>query len=385
MNMISKIQFIAFLTIIVTCSCSNQQYTIIKDVAVFDGEKIHEKVNFIFTDSAIIEITPGKKKYRKGTIIEGAGKTILPPLINAHVHVRAAENLKEAQKVGIFAVLDMFSTDRRANGFRQYNDSLYYAQFYSSNVGATVPGGHGTQFRVRIPTINDSLSARQFIKDRIRENADYIKITQEHTMAKLSSPQLEEIIDETHQNNKKVVAHISDLENALELSKQNIDGLAHIWYREHSIASKADLDLFKEKDLFVIPTLSVIMKVQEQAAAVGRQGKYLSKNDLFREVQKLNRKGLKILAGTDSPNYNMDYSDQYFEELLLLKTAGLSNLEVLKAATTNSYKAFQLEGFESLKKNTVPNFILLDGQPHLRLKDIKAPKRIWKQGKELVS
>ena len=194
--MIYNIRLIVILVISGTCACSNQHYTIIKDVTVFDGYKIHEKVNFIFTDSAIVEIALGKKNYRNATIIDGTGKTILPPLINAHVHVRTAEDLKEAQKVGIFAVLDMFSTDRRANGFRQYNDSILYARFYSSNVGATVPGGHGTQFRVSIPTINDSLSAKQFIQDRLRENADYIKITQEHVMAKLSSSELAEIINE---------------------------------------------------------------------------------------------------------------------------------------------------------------------------------------------
>ena len=189
----------------------------------------------------------------------------------------------------------------------------------------------------------------------------------------------------THQNDKIAVAHVSDLKSALDLAEHRVDGLAHIWYRENSITSEEDLGFLKEQDLFVIPTLSVIEKVIEHAEGFGTEHNYLSKNNLLKEVKKLHLSGLKILAGTDSPNYNMDYSTQYFDELLLLKAAGLSNLEVLKAGTTNIYEAFQLEGFDRLKKNTSPNFILLDGQPHLELEDIKQDKLIWKNGKKLFS
>ncbi|MCB0521689.1 MAG: amidohydrolase family protein [Lewinellaceae bacterium] len=369
--------------LIFLASCSNQHYTIIRDVNVFDGENVLEDVDFVFTQSGIERISKKKKSYKNSTIIDGKGKTILPPLINAHVHVRSSENLKEAQKVGIFGMLDMFSIDSRANGLRVYNDSTAYSKFYSSNVGATPPGGHGTQFGINIPTINDTISPSQFVKDRVAQNADYIKITNEFSMSRLDTIQLKELINEAHNHNKITVAHISDLQNGLEVINQNIDGLAHIWYRSNSISKERDLNLLRAKEVFVIPTLSVIIKVINHANEIGLKDDYLTLDELKNEVRKLKNKGICILAGTDSPNYNMNYTTQFFEELLLLSECGLTEIEVLKSATTNIYEKFHLEEFNRLEVNRKSSFLLVTGKPYLRIEDIMNEKRIWKNGIEI--
>ena len=364
-------------------SCSDQHYTIIEHVNVFDGEVVKENVYFVFTSDGIESISNTKKNYSNSTIIDGRNKTILPPLINAHVHVRQAENLKEGLAVGIFGMLDMFTTDDRANQFREFNDSLYYAKFYSSNVGATVPGGHGTQFGVKIPTISDSLSPRQFIRDRLAQNADYIKITHEASMGRLDSLQLKEVIDEVHQQNMIAVAHISNIDNALEVVNQHVDGLAHIWYRHSSISTDSILNVLHEQQVFVIPTLSVIEKLIDKAEEIDLTETYLSMEELKNEVRKLNEKGIPILAGTDSPNFNLDYSTQFFKELLLLKECGLTEIEVLKSATTNIYNAFSLKEFDTLERGSASSFLLVDGQAYLRIEDILNKKIVWKQGKKI--
>lgn len=364
-------------------SCSKKHYTIIKNVNVFDGEEVLENVDFAFSSERIEYISVNKKHSKKSRIINGKGMTILPPLINAHVHVRNSENLKEAIKIGVFGMLDMFSTDKRANALRVYNDSLVYAKFYSSNVGATPPGGHGTQFGVNIPTINDTISPAQFVTDRISENADYIKITHEFSMSRLDTLKLKELIIESHKHNKIAIAHISSLEDAIELINQNVDGLAHIWYRRNSSITDDDLNIFHKKGIFVIPTLSVIVKLIEHANRIGMENNYLSIDELKNEVRKLNDKGIDILAGTDSPNFNMDYTSQYFQELLLLKECGLTEIEILKSASTNIYKRFGLIEFNQLRENSKPSFLLVQGKPYLQIKDIINKKRIWKNGIEI--
>ncbi|MEQ8577024.1 amidohydrolase family protein [Fulvivirga sp.] len=364
-------------------SCSNRQFTIIKNVNVFDGENVLENVDFVFTQNGIEGIFKESENYINAIIIDGKGKTILPPLINAHVHVRNAENLKEAQKEGIFGMLDMFNTDKRANELRLYNDSLSYAKFYSSNVGATPPGGHGTQYGVNIPTIDDVISSTQFVQDRIDQNADFIKIINEISMNRLNTLQVKELIDEAHYQSKITVAHISDLQSGIEVLNQNVDGLAHIWYRRNSISNENDLNLIQEKEAFVIPTLSVILKVIKNENQSGLNQEFLSAEELKNEVRKLNNKGICLLAGTDSPNFGMNYSLQFFEELLLLKECGLSEIEVLKSATTNIYKKFKLEYFNKLELKGKSNFLLVDGKPYLRIKDIMNKKRVWKNGIEI--
>lgn len=373
----------ALLFLLVLMGCSTANYTVIRNVDLFDGKDVYHQVNLVFADSLITDINKKKRFGKNAHIIEGKGMTIVPPLLNAHVHVREAYNLKEAQQVGIFGLLDMFSTDRRANYLRTYNDSLSHAHFYSSNVGATVPGGHGTQFRVQIPTISSDSAAQQFVKERIAAGADYIKLTQEHSMAKLSLSQIKTIVATAHQSGKKVVGHISSLADALDLASQGVDGLAHIWYRDGSKATVENLRIMKEENLFIIPTLSVIKRLSEDAAKRGIGDRFLSFPDILAEVNKAKQAGLTILAGTDAPNFGMNYHDQLFEELMLLTQAGLSAAEALEASTTNIYGQFNLKEFSLLQIGKPASFLLIDGKPLEQIEDIKESKRIWKDGLEI--
>ena len=380
--MLTRHLFPIFLLLILM-GCSPANYTVIKNVDLFDGAKVHHTVNLVFFDSMIIDINQKRRFSKHALIIEGKGMTIIPPLLNAHVHVREPDNLKQAQKVGVFGLLDMFSTDRRANYLRSYNDSLDHAYFYSSNVGATVPGGHGTQFRVQIPTITSDSAAQQFVNERIAAGADYIKLTQEHSMAKLHLSQIKAIVATAHQSAKKVVGHISSLSDALDLASQDVDGLAHIWYRKGSKATPENLQLLKKQDLFIVPTLSVIKRLSQDAAQRGIMNRFLSFPDILTEVRKAKQTGLTILAGTDAPNFGMNYHDQLFEELILLTEAGLSEVEALQASTTNIYTQFNLKEFSSLQVGSPASFLLIDGKPLEQMEDIKKSKRIWKNGFEL--
>ncbi len=380
-----KTNLVLLLSILFLASCAQSQYTVITNVDVFDGETIRQDVDFVFKDSVIVAIGKSTAKHKNGaSFIDGSGKTILPPLINAHVHIASPENLKEALGVGIFAMMDMFTLDSRANYLRTFNDSTDYAHYYSSNVGATVPNGHGTQYRVQIPTINDTLTAVDFVKDRVSFGADYIKITQENTMAKLSNAQLHEIIEAAHKYHKITVAHISALDDCHELIEHNVDGFAHIWYRMPSFAPVEMLQAMKDKGIFIIPTLSVIEKAIQNTDSSELKN-LLTFHQVLEEVNKAYHKNITILAGTDARNYGMNYTTQYFDELVFLSKAGMNNLDVLKAGTSNIYKAFKLKEFDNLTENNIANFILLDGKPHINLKDIYLKKRIWKHGKELIA
>lgn len=365
-------------------SCAQERPVVITNVDVFDGEQVWENVDFTFGNGKILTIEKNADVPQKATVIDGQGMTIIPPLVNAHVHVARPENLKEALSVGIFALLDMFTVDRRANYLRTFNDSINYAHYYSSNVGATVPNGHGTQYGVTIPTINNTVSPAQFVKDRIKLGADYIKIAQEHTMARLTEKQLNELISETHRQGKIAVAHVSELNDAIELARQNVDGFAHIWYRSPSVASEEDLNIIKAKGIFIVPTLSVIQKVVENTEEADKE-ELLPLAQVQQEVQKAHERGIPILAGTDARNYGMNYTTQLFDEFILLSQSGLSNIEVLKAGTTNIYQAFQLKEFERLTENAPASFVLIEGKPHLNLSDIYNKKRVWKNGLEVAA
>ncbi|MBX2871412.1 MAG: amidohydrolase family protein, partial [Saprospiraceae bacterium] len=159
--------------------------------------------------------------------------------------------------------------------------------------------------------------------------------------------------------------------------------LAHIWYRAGSIAAAADLQVLKEKGTFIIPTLSVLERLSANAAEQGNANSFLSFEQILKEVGKAKEAGLNILAGTDSPNFGMNYHDQLFEELIFLTQAGLTEVEALRASTSNIYHTFDLEAFSPLKAGSPASFILIEGKPLEQIEDIRRSKRIWKNGQEI--
>lgn len=359
------------------------QPTVVEKVNVFTGERYIENTNVVFQNGQITALGEITEAYPDSVTIDGRGHTIIPPLINAHTHIWGANNLQESLSHGIFANLDMHTTDEAANQLRSYNDSLRYAHYYSSNAGATVPGGHGTQYGIPVPTINDTIHPATFVQNRVAAQADYIKILKEPTMATLSAPQTEAVITEAHRHQKKAVAHVSRCADAVELAEQGVDGLVHIWY--DTVASDSQLTLMQAEEIFIVPTLSVIQKALQIGQTQGWAKYMLSFDKVLREVNRAHQRGTPILCGTDAPNFGMNYTDQLFEEMLLLSEAGLSNEEVLKAATINSYQAFGLKEFDVLQEGGVANFVLVAGNPLKNIADIKNTKRVFKHGQELAS
>jgi imidazolonepropionase-like amidohydrolase len=362
---------------------SNSPVTIIKNVNVFTGNEYVENVHMVFNEKSILSISIDIDDYKNATVINGTNKTIIPPLVNAHVHVWSPAALKESLQAGIFANLDMHTTDQSANLLRAYNDSLGYSKYFSSNAAATVPNGHGTQFGIPVPTINDEVSPEQFVQDRLDANADYIKVIREPIMSTLSKQQSLKVIQAAHKSNVLAVGHSHVLDESITLAEQGIDGLVHIWIDKK--ADKETLSAMKDGKMFMAPTILVTDALLKLRKNAGRGESDLSTEEVLQEIKKAHDAGIPILAATDSPNMQFNFSDQLFDEMDLIKKTGLSNIEVLKSATTNTYTAFSLDGFAELKKGSLPNFVLIEGNPVTELNDIRNKKMVYQNGKLVFS
>lgn len=358
-----------------------QKTILINDVAFFSGEVEYEKMDLLIEGSKVVEIAPEIEIMEDYEVIDGQGQSVIPPLINAHVHIFYPDNLKEALKVGVFANLDMHTTDAFAKENRLYNDSLEYSKYYAANAGATVPGGHGTQFGIKVPEIGDGLAARQFVRDRVSAGADYIKILKEPYLPTVTSIHTEEIIDETHKLGKLAVAHVSRFDNAVELAQQGVDGFVHIWAKGEG--TKEDIEKIAESGVFLAPTLRVLQLSYEVAQEGGYADYFLPFETVLEQTKMAYEAGIPILCGTDAPNFMMNYTDAIFEEMMLLSECGLNGPEILKAATTNIYEAFRLEEFGEIKEGSQADFILIEGNPMKDISEIKNSKQVYKEGKRI--
>jgi cytosine/adenosine deaminase-related metal-dependent hydrolase len=81
---------------------------VIRNVRVFDGYRIISANSVLVESDRIRAVGVDLKRLAGAQVIDGAGDTLLPGLIDSHVHAWTRDVLREAQVLGDTTVLDMF-------------------------------------------------------------------------------------------------------------------------------------------------------------------------------------------------------------------------------------------------------------------------------------
>ncbi len=365
-------------TLAATLSCQSGDFTI-SNVTVFDGDTLRSNVDVRVSKGRLLSIRPHRDDLADDVIIEGSGKLLLPGLINSHVHAYFPAHLQEAARAGVLHVLDMHGSTFSLTMLRGIVDSLNYAVYHASGGALTVNGGHGTQFGMPTPTVESAGGVEPFVRARKKEGVDYLKVIREPSRPTLDSLQLDTAIRAAHNLDLVVVAHISRAADAALLARLGIDGLAHLQFDRP--LSAEELTVLAAAKPFVIPTLLTNLRAFDFFRENNKDIPHLDSTELLADVLKLYRAGLTILAGTDPPNFGINYGTDLYQELELLRLAGLPVTAVLRAATSAPAAAFHLptgtgrllqgEHFDALLVNyaIVNDFKLLNGE-----------KLVWRRG-----
>ncbi len=378
-------------------------------VRVFDGVKVIPSTNVLVQDGLIRDIGPEVKE-PSAQIVDGTGKTLLPGLIDSHVHVHGAETLEQAMIFGVTSEFDMMMGPRLMVGLKN-SETSSMADFWSAGWLATVPGGHGTEYGIEIPTITDSKKAQAWVDERIAEGSDYIKLVYDdaseyggrRTRPTLSKPLMKAIIDAAHNRGKLAVVHIGSEWQAEDAINAGADGLAHLF-----VGSSCERNfgaLVAAHHAFVIPTMTVLYSICGPSAArrhlisdpnlepyltpanierlreaFPSASRGLSCAGASKAIKELKAAGVPILAGTDAPNPGTTYGASLHEELVLLVEAGLTPTEALVAATSAPVQAFHVADRGRIARGLRADLLLVNGNPDeniLATRDIVA---VYKAG-----
>ena len=98
-------------------------------------------------------------------------------------------------------------------------------------------------------------------------------------------------------------------------------------------------------------------------------------------VNKMHKKNIPFMAGTDTPIGYLIPGLSLHEELIQLNNSGFSNLETLKTATLNPAKYFGLEKtLGRIKAGYEADLILLDKNPLESIENTRTIKAVIKGG-----
>jgi imidazolonepropionase-like amidohydrolase len=347
---------------------------VIRNAKVFDGTRVLGITPVLIENGRIAAVGAAVRAPDGAGMVDGTGMTLLPGLIDAHVHTRTPEDLRTGLGFGVTTYLDMFTLQEMAARLRaeqRAGKAGGRAELFSAGTLVTTPGGHGTEYGVSIPTLARAQDAQAFVDARIAEGSDYIKLIKDDGSAfgferpTLDRATLAAVIRAAHARRKLAVVHIATAADAREALAEGADVIAHAY------AGRPDPDIAREaarRGVHWTPTL-VVMGQGEGPSAVVR--------DLYAA-------GVSILAGTDAPNPGAEYGATVHAEMEALVKAGLSTQSALAAATSRPAAAFRLRDRGRIAPGLRADLVLVEGDP---LRDIRSSRRIagvWLAGVRVV-
>ncbi len=385
--------------------------TLIRDVRVFDGEKTWPRASVLLRSGRIEAIAETLAVPSDAEVVDGRGKTLLPGLIDAHVHTWG-DARRDALRFGVTTELDMFSDHRALAAAHRERAALaptQLADLWSAGTLATAAGGHGTQFGLSVPTVGGPGEASAWVAARQAEGSDYIKLVREdlhvysgeQTLPSLDAATAAALIEAAHAVGLRAVVHASAQEAARESLRDGADGLVHVF--QDQPADAALVALAQQRQAFVVPTLTVVSGFSGERTSLaddpqiapflsagqrqsligglrfgsGHQGLIANARE---SVRRLHSAGVVILAGTDAPNPNTAHGAALHEELAQLVRAGLSPAEALAAATSRPAQAFGLDDRGRIAAGLRADVALVDGDPTVDITRTRAIAAIWKNG-----
>ena len=379
----------------------------IVDVTAFDGEAFRQGWDVWVEDGRIRHAGQRLDLPDDLPRVDGRGHTLIPGLIDGHVH-SFLSTLGDALRFGVTTVLDQSTDPAFAAAMRPAREEVgraTQADLFSAGMTATAPEGHGTQFGIPVETLTGPEEAAEWVRARKAEGSDWIKIIYEDGSAfgmeipSLDGETVAAVIAAAHAEGLAAVVHVSTLETALEAMAFGADGLVHVWRDE--VVSEEDARRFAEADIFVVPTLSVMVSADDPSVAelvretdeamlspiqrqtlagrfpggLGEGGEVAMEN-----VRRLRAAGVRLIAGTDAPNPGTGAGISMHGELRLLARAGMGSAEVLAAATSVAADAFGVAERGRIAEGHLADLVLVRGdleEDVWRSHDIAG---IWKDG-----
>ena len=272
--------------------------------------------------------------------------------------------------------------------------------------------------------INNAEEARALVQKQLPFKPDFIKIWYIVGLGQtaLSNyPIVEATIDESHKNGVKVAVHATQLNTAKLAVKAGADILVHsVDDRE---VDDEFVEMLIENKVSYIPTLIVSNNYNKAFSksypftaedfqyanpyTIGdiQDLKHIADEDLpsfikrlrvmdykprkseelmGRNLRTLWDKGINIVVGTDAGNIGTLHASSYFEELRAMKRAGLSNAEILKAATVNGGLMLEDEKQGIIAKAHLANLVLLSANPLEDLGTLSSPEKVILRGKSFI-
>ncbi|MGK7391053.1 MAG: amidohydrolase family protein [Candidatus Cyclobacteriaceae bacterium M2_1C_046] len=399
-------------------------------IIIGTGEVI-ENGTILIKGNRILSIEKQGVSAEGSNIVDAGGKTILPGLIDTHIHLliedmtsqprsreelesfirnRLPDRLQAYLKTGITSVMSTGDFWPAIKGVRDSirSGSLSGPRIFTSGPVFTVPGGHpavticGSLFneegnnpwcREHIAVeVDTPLEARNAVDKLARQGVDFIKMVYDDTsppnVEQLKTEVMKEIIAASHEQGLQVYAHINKIEDAVIAVESGLDGLVHTPKASQPIQRDMLVEMIQVNNITTTTTSVDLDNLRLRFASEGKENiskwfkKTLSDQQLT-IAQLATVSDHLINLGTDTPQLMPE--EAYYREIELAIEAGLTPDQVIKAATRNAAAHMGQENdLGTVEAGKLADLILVDGNPLEDISLLQNIKLVIKDGEIVI-
>ena len=386
---------------------------------VFDcaGAPIQRDAAVLVDGERIVAVGPAAElsdRARGAEVVDLGGATLLPGLINLHVHLglilpgaagdrlkgetlpdltlRMAANAREALEAGITTVRLLAERGGTDFALRAAIDAgrVPGPRIYTAGMAVGCTGGHGW-VSGSMAEADGAAGFRRAAREQIRQGADLIKIMLTGGMAgqheavdtpQLADDELRAVIEVAHAWGRKTTAHAGSARAIEKALDAGLDCVEH----GYSLDEKA-IGTMVERGTWFVPTILVT-----------RCGEFLDKLEIpdwmrarmaatdathWRSLELAIAAGVKIVPGTDMlPAEPFDGTVATVAELEHYVRAGMMAPAALEAATARAAEVLGVaDKLGTVEEGKLADLVACDGDPAADISALRALRFVMKGGR----
>ena len=388
---------------------------------LFDGTGagVRDGAAVLVSEGAIEHVGPSGEPVPDGArVLDLGGRTLMPGLINIHVHVqgrkptpeRGAEpllagtpahflqaRLRACLRMGVTTLRNVGSQERQPQEARQ---AMRYGAFRGPRlltcgliISATAPGGrfYGAMYR----EADGPDEIRKAVREQLRDGADFIKVMtcgarsnelEDPDPLQLTEQELAALVEEAHRMGVRVAAHVEGLDGTAAAIEHGMDTIEHGMY----LCQRPELlERMAGAGQVLVPTLSGYYWMGGFGDAIDPAGAEVDADMLpslvalahynleqgSASLRAARDAGVPIALGSDRDGVS---GEDAALELVRMVHHGLSSAEALHAATGAAARAIGLEEHIGvIEPGRLADLVVVDGDPVAEPSLLLDRRRIW--------
>jgi imidazolonepropionase-like amidohydrolase len=363
-------------------------------------EETIEKGELLFDENGIIDLgVTVSEDSEEVTVINGVGMTVLPGLIDSHVHLGMDASpdpfakMKDESPAEIAFKAVQQGYDFIENGITsvrnlgtKYNVDISYRNavkeglikgpnVFAAGRPIVMTGGHGHVMAVEADGVEE---VRKAARGQLKSGADLLKVMatggvltkgNEPGAVQLSLEEIQCVCEEANKTSKTTAAHTIGTEGIKNAIKAGVTTIEHAY-----LLDEEAVELMLEKGTYLVPTLLAPRLILDKPGTVpdymiDKVKKIISEH--VKSFKLAYYAGVPIAAGTDAGT-PFNYPGLLVDELQLMMDSGMTSYEAIQSATITAGKAVKADSqIGSVEKGKRADLIVVQGNP---LEDIQSLK-----------